>query len=94
MSIVEIEVVYALPERSWTVPLELPVGSTVGDALERVRNEDGFSTLPLDEISVGVWGERSARDRVLENHDRIEIYRPLMEDPVTARRRRAGADKR
>ncbi|MDD9868996.1 MAG: RnfH family protein [Gammaproteobacteria bacterium] len=40
--------------------------------------------------AVGVFGRRVALDCVLEEGDRIEIYRPLRRTPMEARRIRAG----
>jgi putative ubiquitin-RnfH superfamily antitoxin RatB of RatAB toxin-antitoxin module len=37
-----------------------------------------------------VYGKLKTLDTSLREHDRIEIYRPLIADPKEARRRRAG----
>jgi putative ubiquitin-RnfH superfamily antitoxin RatB of RatAB toxin-antitoxin module len=70
--------------REWI--LELPAGSRVADALRACGVEaDG---------DVGVWGRRIALDQPLRDRDRVEVYRPLLVDPKTARRerfRRQGA---
>ena len=78
---IKVEVVYALPAEARVVQLELPAGSTVGDAL-------AASGLPL-EGRYGIFGRRSTPGTRLKEGDRIEIYRPLAEDPKEARRRRA-----
>ena len=89
-----VTVVYALPETQHSVELKLEAGSTVVDALAAVETADGFSDLDLGSAlaagRVGVYGERAAGDRRLEDGDRVEIYRPLAVDPREARRRRAG----
>src|SRR3546814_10501406 len=38
---------------------------------------------------VGVYGQECTLDRVLTDGDRVEIYRPLVFDPMESRRRRA-----
>ncbi len=38
---------------------------------------------------VGIWGRIAGRDSVLQDGDRVEIYRPLKRDPREARRERA-----
>ena len=43
--------------------------------------------------TVGIFGKVAQRDRPLKNGDRIEIYRPLAEEPKLARRNRASRDK-
>jgi len=89
-----IEVVYALPEQQYRQQLALPMGATVADALAAVADQCPFNHLNLDEHAVGVFGERASRSRELADHDRVEIYRPLVMDPVEARRRRAQASSR
>ncbi len=92
MSRVRVEVVYALPTQQWVVELELDAGSTVRDALARVQHEDGFSVLDVEHMAVGIWGQViDDRDRVLADEDRVELYRGLVMDPMSARRARANA---
>ena len=87
---IRVEVVYALPERQWTVALELPAGATVRDALCAPQVS---GLLPESErlgAPLGIWGRAVALDRRLRDHDRVEIYRPLRADPKAARRQRAA----
>jgi len=84
-----IEVVYALPDEQFVLRLDLPDGATVGDALALAAEDIVFTRLPLAELTVGIWGEVVPRDRVLQDGDRVELYRPLLVDPREARRRRA-----
>ena len=81
MAKLRVEVVRALPGRQLGIALELESGATVRAALLAAR-------LPLDQ-PVGVYGRRVALDHRLADGDRLEIYRPLRDDPKGARRRRA-----
>ena len=91
---IHVEVVYALPERQWSVGVELPEGSGLGAALEAASTAPGFSALDLTSAPVGIWGQAvSDRARVLRDGDRVEIYRPLRVDPMLARRQREAAFK-
>lgn len=74
----------AWPERQETLELDLAEGSTLADAL----SASGWSV--SDEEPCGVWGKVQARDTLLRERDRVEIYRPLQADPKTARRKRAA----
>lgn len=76
------------------VHLELPEGSTVGDALAlaQARNAS-LALLDLAGYVVGVWGEEVARTRALASLDRVEIYRPLEMDAKSARLQRAQRQK-
>jgi uncharacterized protein len=84
-----VAVVYALPERQYQVELTLPAGATVADALAAVAGAAPFAALDIAALPVGIFGERVAVDRILADHDRVELYRPLMLDPVEARRQRS-----
>lgn len=83
------EVVLALPERVHRVHLRLPSGASVADAVER----SGLGSLPeappLLAGHVGRWGKACAATDLLQEGDRVELYRPLIVDPMVARRRRA-----
>jgi putative ubiquitin-RnfH superfamily antitoxin RatB of RatAB toxin-antitoxin module len=76
-----IEVVVARREGAEIVPLDLPPGAKVSDALEACGLEGS--------ASVGIFGRSVALDATLTDGDRLEIYRPLALDPKEARRRRA-----
>lgn len=88
-----VEVVYAAPDEQWFVALDVPRGTTLRGALERARV---FERCPLEVTaawSYGIFGVPCAMDAVLGDGDRIEIYRPLADDPKAIRRRR-GARQR
>jgi hypothetical protein len=91
--IIEVEVAYALARRQHVVPVALPAGATVADALRAVAARPPFDQLDLDIVPVGIFGDRVNRDRRLEQRDRVEIYRSLAVDPRQARRQRAKAQQ-
>ena len=85
-----IEIVYAHPQHSILKSLELERGATIADALAAVAGEPAFSGVDLENSPVGVFGRLARRDDTLNDGDRIEIYRPLLEEPKLARRKRAS----
>lgn len=87
--IIEIEVAYAQPNAQTVVVLEVPVGTTIAEAI--IRSGIAAHTAIGDEhtVRVGVYGKRMSLSVVLHDHDRVEIYRPLIVDPKQARRKRA-----
>lgn len=87
---VRVEVCYATPDRQTIVDLELDVGATVATALAAVASREPFARLDLFEVAVGVYGQRVDRQRVLEDGDRVELYRSLAMDPKEARRQRGS----
>jgi putative ubiquitin-RnfH superfamily antitoxin RatB of RatAB toxin-antitoxin module len=89
---VRIEVVYALPERAWSIALELPAGATVADGLAASRFESLVPGLDADRLGYAVFGQPVQPSTVLRDGDRLELLRPLIADPKQARRMRARRD--
>jgi hypothetical protein len=87
---IRVEVVYALPERQALLAAELPAGSTVAAAIEASGVREQFPGMEIDPASVGIFSRKVTLDRVLQDGDRVEIYRPLKADPKEARRQRAA----
>ena len=85
-----VTVVYAEPDRVTEIELRLAEGATVAQALAGAASA-GLDMPDFARAPVGIFGKRCARDTVVKNGDRIEIYRRLVADPKDARRRRAGA---
>lgn len=87
-----VEVVYAAAaDEQCTVTVELPAGATVQGAIDASGVLARFPQIDLATHRIGVFGELAAFDDVVQDGDRVEIYRPLVADPKEARRRRAGA---
>lgn len=84
-----VEVVYALPDRQWRYAMQVREGATVREAVEQSGVLREFPRIDLARDGVGIYGRRTALDDVLREGDRIEVLRPLVADPKTARRRRA-----
>ena len=85
------EVVYALSERQVVEQLELSPPATIEQAIRASSVLRQFPRLNLAETPVGVFGVERPLDWVLTDHDRVEIYRPLVMSPTEARRWRAKA---
>ena len=85
----EVTVVYALAARQSLVTFAVAPGCTIAEAVRRSGLvEDGPGDVP-SRLDVGVFGERRHPDDLVHHGDRIEIYRPLRDDPKAIRRRRA-----
>lgn len=87
--LLRVEVVYALPERQVVIALEVEEGTTALLAIERSGVLQQFPRASPRRDGVGVFGKLVALDTPLREGDRVEIYRPLIADPKTARRERA-----
>jgi putative ubiquitin-RnfH superfamily antitoxin RatB of RatAB toxin-antitoxin module len=68
--------------------LELPLGSSVNDAIQASGLVSQLPQLAELQHQVGVWGKATTANQVLKDMDRVEIYRPLKVDPKVARRER------
>ena len=89
-TLIPVEVAYARPDHQVIIPLDVPAGSTVEDAIRASGILETFSELDLEQNKVGVFGKLTRLDAQLRAKDRIEIYRPLIADPKEARKRRAA----
>ena len=87
--IIKVEVAYALPEQQVVKCVELPAGSTVGDAIDLSGLLEQFPEITKATLNAGVFGKVCGLEQVLNAFDRVEIYRPLVHDPKEARRQRA-----
>ncbi|WP_298625204.1 RnfH family protein [uncultured Legionella sp.] len=85
---VKIELVYITNENIvFHLPLELPAGATVHDALNA---SDVFNIHPeTKELPVGIYAKMTSLNTVLKDGDRVELYRPLVRDPKEKRRQMA-----
>ncbi len=85
-----VEVCYLGTQRHYLIPLEVPAGCTLHQAIEASGILQQAPEIDLSVWRVGVFGKLRALDTALKAHDRVEIYRPLKADPMESRRRRAS----
>jgi putative ubiquitin-RnfH superfamily antitoxin RatB of RatAB toxin-antitoxin module len=72
--------------REWL--LTLAPGSSVEQAIAASNLLAEFPELHNTPLKVGVWGRKSTLAHLLQDNDRVEIYRGLRVDPKVARRER------
>jgi uncharacterized protein len=84
-----VEVVYAEPGQQALISLAMTTGSSVADAIAQSGLAARFPGVDLLRLAVGIWGHPVAHDHVLQDGDRVELYRPLTMDPREARRQLA-----
>jgi uncharacterized protein len=87
-----VEVVYALADKQKLLRLSLPYGATVRQAALQSGMDAHFPGLDLANSPLGIFGKAVAKpdERVLEDGERVEIYRPLIADPKEVRKQRAA----
>ena len=86
---IAIVVACAEADRQSVVALEVPVGCTAGEALDRSGILTLHPAIYAAACGVGIFGREVPRSRVLQAGDRVEVLRPLAEDPRERRRRLA-----
>lgn len=89
----KITVAYASADQQAELVLDLPTGSCVADALTLACETPPFDGLDLTDpeqvAGLGVFNQLVQQDHILQAGDRVELYRPLVMDPMTARLLRA-----
>lgn len=86
---IRVEVVYAWPERYWSVRLELASGATVFEALAAVDGKRCAEGIEIDPARLAIFSRPAQLLTILRDGDRLELLRPLLADPKQSRRERA-----
>ncbi|HFD86683.1 MAG TPA: RnfH family protein [Gammaproteobacteria bacterium] len=94
MARIPVEVAYALPDEQMVIPLEVEEGTTLIEAVKSSRIAEYFHQIDIDHDKMGIYGKLAGHDKVLREHDRVEIYRPITCDPKEVRRQRAKKNTR
>lgn len=85
---VAIEIIYITSDGSIIhCKLFVPSGSTIADVIKKSNLLDTHPE--IQNLSVGVFSKQKSLTNIIQDGDRIEIYRPLMIDPKEKRRQRA-----
>ncbi|HHR5902674.1 TPA: RnfH family protein [Providencia alcalifaciens] len=93
MSDINIEVTYALPEKQFLLSVKVAEGTTIEDAIIASGILALHSDIDLKKNKVGIYSRPAKLGDVVQEGDRIEIYRPLIADPKELRRKRAEKSK-
>jgi putative ubiquitin-RnfH superfamily antitoxin RatB of RatAB toxin-antitoxin module len=88
-----IEVIYALPNKQEIIVRKLPAGATARQAIEASGLLLKYPEIDLAKSKIGVFAKLTKPDTVLRDGDRVEIYRPLIADPKEVRKQRAAEGK-
>ena len=90
-SVVYVEVVFATSDQQSIIPVKLEQGASVQQAIEESGMLNQFPEIDLIQLKVGIFGKVCDLEKTVEHGDRVEIYRPLLQNPMDARRNRAVA---
>jgi len=89
----DVQVVLALPARQQVVTVRVPLGCSARAAV-LLAEENGLDFSGSGGFartaSLGIYSEKVSDEHAVNAGDRIEIYRPLHQDPMILRRKRAA----
>lgn len=89
-----VEVAYARQDEQVILLVAASEGLTAQKAIGRSGILRRFPEIDLTVNRVGIFGKPVPLDRVLAPGERVEIYRPLIADPKTARKKHAAEPRR
>ena len=89
MTVFEVEIVLALPDRQSLKTVSATDGDTVIMLLAKSGLRDEYPDYDFDSAILGIWGREVDTDTLVKSGDRIEFYRPLQLNPRDARRQLA-----
>lgn len=67
--------------------LEVPDGSTVKEVIEKSGLLTMFPEIDLKKQKVGIFGKLAKLDAIVQDGNRVEIYRAITADPEAVERR-------
>ena len=88
-----VEVAYALAHKQSLLTIEVERGATLKDAIEASGILESFKQIDLTKDRVGIFSKFASLDTILQEKDRVEIYRSLVADPKEVRKERAAMVK-
>ena len=89
MAQIKIEIAYALPEHYYLKRLDVEEGCTVQNVILQSGVLEKYTEIDLRKNKVGIFSRSVKLTDMVNDGDRIEIYRPLLADPKEIRRKRA-----
>lgn len=90
---INVEIAYAKPEKQTLLSISIEQNCTVSEAILQSGILSEFPEIDLNTIKVGIFAKPCPLNQPVQEGDRVEIYRPLTNDPKEMRRSRASAMK-
>lgn len=86
---IHVQICYAREDKQFLLDQTVPPGTTIQQAIQGSGIVRLAPEIDVSVWRVGIYGKLKTLDTVLCEHDRVEIYRPLIADPKDSRRKRA-----
>ncbi len=90
---ITVSICYVTPSIQEIIRLAVPGGCTLKHAVEISGIDQKVQQVDLNKHTMGIFGKVVENTYILNDNDRIEIYRPLRMDPMQARRQRANIER-
>ena len=92
---IRVEVAYALPDEQKIISLDVSEQCTAFEAVAQSGICTAFPDIDLGAAKMGIFGKAIAKpkEQLLQEGERVEIYRPLLIDPKESRKARAAKAK-
>lgn len=91
---ITVEVVYAKPDEQCLLEVRVLPGTTMIDAIRKSGILERYPEIDIETADIGIFGwVIHNRRHVVHAFDRVEIYRPLPNDPKDLRAERAKAQR-
>jgi putative ubiquitin-RnfH superfamily antitoxin RatB of RatAB toxin-antitoxin module len=88
----KVSVAYTGQNKQVWLHIQVPDGSTVTDAINHSGILSIFPEIDLTQQKLGIFGKLTKADAQLNEGDRVEIYRAIIADPKTVKRRDKDGD--
>ncbi|CUR53844.1 UPF0125 protein RatB [Serratia symbiotica] len=75
---IKVEVIYALPDYQYRRLFKIDIGSNVEETIQKSGLLDLDLNIDLNVNKFGIYGKLVKLNNIVNNGDRIEIYRPLI----------------
>ena len=85
---ITVEVAYAKPDAQKIFSVEVTEGATIEEVISLSGVLTFFPEIDLTRQKIGIFSKAKKLTDIVNEGDRIEIYRTLMLDPKEARRKR------
>lgn len=89
---INVSLVYATAAKQWIFEQNVARGTSARELIELSDFHETISSLndiELSQLDIGIYAQKIPLDHLLEEGDRVEIYRPLTADPKEVRRQLA-----
>ncbi len=93
---INVSVVYATANKQWLFELQVPRGTNAQELLISsgiLEQVDALKGEMAEQLDLGVYAQKISADYLLQEGDRVEVYRPLLADPKEVRRQLAKLGK-